>query len=131
MRTTFILTIVSTLLSFVVATPAGTLSSPNTNALLPLGARSAEKGCWEQCSNHLQCQGLCYRCSVNGRCHRPYKRDEGVETEAEVVAAPVSLPRDEAVDTIAYKGCWEQCSNHLQCQGICNRCSAYGRCHMP
>ncbi|PVH76750.1 hypothetical protein DL98DRAFT_282827 [Cadophora sp. DSE1049] len=71
MRTTFILTIASTLLSLAIATPAGTLSTPNTNALLPLGARSAQKGCWEQCSNHLQCQGLCYRCSDNGRVSPP------------------------------------------------------------
>ena len=71
MRTTFIFAVASTLLSLAVATPAGTLSSPNTNALLPLGARSAQQGCWEQCSNHLQCQGLCYRCSVNGRVSYP------------------------------------------------------------
>ncbi|KAH6723023.1 hypothetical protein BKA61DRAFT_585716 [Leptodontidium sp. MPI-SDFR-AT-0119] len=64
MRTTIVFTLVSTLLSFAAATPAGSLSEPNTNALLPLGARSALKGCFEQCGNNAQCSGACNHCSA-------------------------------------------------------------------
>lgn len=63
MRYSIILTIATTLLSFSLATPAGSLSDPNTNALLPLGSRSALKGCFEQCSNNAQCVGACKHCS--------------------------------------------------------------------
>ncbi|KAG4444208.1 hypothetical protein IFR05_000305 [Cadophora sp. M221] len=119
MRTTIIFTVISTLLSFAAATPAGSLSEPGTNALLPLGARSTLKGCFEQCSNNEQCRGgACNHCSA-GRCHTWAKREE------DSISAPVSLPRSEA---IAQQGCFEQCSNNEQCHGACPYCSA-GRCH--
>ncbi|KAL5330104.1 hypothetical protein ACEPPN_003628 [Leptodophora sp. 'Broadleaf-Isolate-01'] len=108
MRTTIVFTLVSTLLSFAAATPAGSLSEPNTNALLPLGARSALKGCFEQCGNNAQCSGACNHCSA-GRCHTWAKREE-------------------ATEDVALKGCFEQCSNNAQCSGACPYCSS-GRCH--